>query len=113
MGLWTKSLIIFNSIREYGKQSTRRLAEQTGFAKSSVHRHLQAMNRRDRYPESWLWETEPGRTRLLRLVATTLFVFGLKRGIRVTRDTCGCKALQAVLRILVEHAEAAKALVVK
>src|SRR5262245_21866398 len=80
MGLWTKSLIIFNAIRESGKQSIRRLAEQTGFSKSSVHRHLQAMNRRDRYPESSLWETEEGRTWLLRLVVATLFVFGLKRG---------------------------------
>jgi uncharacterized protein DUF6399/IclR-like helix-turn-helix domain-containing protein len=81
MGLWAKSLIIFNSIREYGKQSIRRLAEQTGFSKSSVHRHLQAMNRRDRYPESSLWETEAGRNWLIRLVVATLFVFGLKRGV--------------------------------
>src|SRR6266702_2215828 len=81
MGLWTKSLIIFNSIREYGKQSIRRLAEHTGFSKSSVHRHLQAMNRRDRYPESSLWETEAGRNWLIRLVVATLFVFGLKRGV--------------------------------
>src|SRR5207247_9212035 len=81
MGLWTKSLIIFDAIREYGKQSIRRLAEQTGFSKSSVHRHLQAMNRRDRYPESSLWETEAGRHWLIRLVVATLFVFGLKRGV--------------------------------
>src|SRR6266516_2772988 len=81
MGLWTKSLIIFNSIREYGKQSIRRLAEHTGFSKSSVHRHLQAMNRRDRYPESSLWETEAGRNWLIRLVVATLFMFGLKRGV--------------------------------
>src|SRR5215813_12463575 len=81
MGLWAKSLIIFNSIREYGKQSIRRLAEQTGFSKSSVHRHLQAMNRRDRYPESSLWEAEAGRNWLIRLVVATLCVFGLKRGV--------------------------------
>jgi IclR helix-turn-helix domain len=81
MGLWTKSLIIFNAMREYGKQSIRRLAEQTGFSKSSVHRHLQAMNRRDRSPESSLWETEAGRNWLIRLVVATLFVFGLKGGV--------------------------------
>ena len=81
MGLWAKSLIICNALREYGKQSIRRLAEQTGFSKSSVHRHLQAMNRRDRYPESSLWETEAGRNWLLRLVVATLCVFGLKRGV--------------------------------
>ena len=50
MGLWAKSVVIFNSIRAHGKQSVRRLAERTGLSKSSVHRHLQAVKRRDRYP---------------------------------------------------------------
>src|SRR5215510_3016706 len=81
MGLWAKSVVIFNAIREHGKQSIRNLAERTGLAKSSVHRHLQAMERRDRYPASSLWETEPGRAWLIRLVAATLFEFGLKRGV--------------------------------
>ena len=81
MGLWAKSVAIFHSIREHGKQSIRRLADRTGLSKSSVHRHLQAMDHRDRYPESWFWETEAGRTWLIRLVVATLFVFGLKRGV--------------------------------
>jgi Family of unknown function (DUF6399)/IclR helix-turn-helix domain len=81
MGLWDKSIVIINSIREHGKQSIRRLADRTGLSKSSVHRHLQAMDRRDRYPESSFWETEAGRTWLIRLVVATLFVFGLKRGV--------------------------------
>lgn len=81
MRLWAKSLRIFNSIREHGKQSVRRLAERTGLSKSSVHRHLQAMDRRDRHPESWLWETAEGRGWLIRLVVATLFIFGLKRGV--------------------------------
>jgi Family of unknown function (DUF6399)/IclR helix-turn-helix domain len=80
MGLWAKSVVIFNAIREHGKQSIRRLADRAGLSKSSVHRHLQAMDRRDRYPESWLWETEAGRAWLIRLIVATLFVFGLKRG---------------------------------
>jgi hypothetical protein len=46
-----------------------------------VHRHLQAINRRDRYPEAAFWETEAGRNWLIRLVVATLFVFGLKRGV--------------------------------
>jgi hypothetical protein len=57
MGLWSKSVVIFNSICEHGKQSVRYLAERTGLSKSSVNRHLQAVERRDRYPESWFWET--------------------------------------------------------
>jgi Family of unknown function (DUF6399)/IclR helix-turn-helix domain len=81
MELWAKSVVIFNSICEHGKQSVRHLAARTGLSKSSVHRHLQALDRRDRYPESSFWETEAGRTWLIRLVVATLFVFGLKRGV--------------------------------
>src|SRR5438105_10925644 len=81
MGLWAKSVVIFNSIREHGKQSIRSLADRIGLSKSSVHRHLQAIDRRDRYPESSFWETKAGRTWLIRLVVATLFVFGLKRGV--------------------------------
>jgi hypothetical protein len=81
MGLWAKSVGIFNAIREHGKQSIRSLADRTGLSKSSVHRHLQAMEHRDRYPESSLWATEAGRTWLLRLVVATLLVFGLQRGV--------------------------------
>jgi predicted ArsR family transcriptional regulator len=78
MRLWGKSVVIFNAIREYDQQSIRRLADRTGLSKSSVHRHLQAMERRDRYPESSRWETPAGHTWLIRLVVATLFVFGLK-----------------------------------
>ena len=81
MGLWGQSVVIFNSIRAHGKQSIRSLANRTGLSKSSVHRHLQALERRDRYPESSCWETEAGRTWLVRLVVATLFVFGLTRGV--------------------------------
>jgi IclR helix-turn-helix domain len=81
MGLWAKSVVIFDAIREHGKQRIRSLADRTGLSKSSVHRHLQAMDRRDRYPESSLWATEAGRTWLIRLVVATVFVFGLKRGV--------------------------------
>ena len=81
MGLWAKSVVIFNAIRDHGRQSIRSLAEQTGLSKSSVHRHLRAIDRRDRYPESSFWETQAGRAWLIRLVVATLFVFGLKRGV--------------------------------
>jgi len=79
--LWAKSLRIFNAIRANGTQSIRRLAERPGLSKSSVYRHTQAMARRDRHPESWLWETAEGRGWLLRLVGAALFLFGLKRGV--------------------------------
>ena len=72
MRLWAKSMVIFNAIRAHGTQSIRNLAERTGLSKSRVHRHLQAMGRRDRSPESSLWETPAGRTWLIRLVVATL-----------------------------------------
>ena len=81
MGFWTKSVRIFKSLCENANQSIRQLARQTGISKSSVHRLKQAMERRDRSPESWLWETEDGRRWLTRLVVATLYTFGLKRGV--------------------------------
>jgi hypothetical protein len=81
MGLWAKGLRIFNAFCDNAKQSIRQVAHQTGFSKSSVHRLKQAMERRDGYPESWLWETAEGHGWLLRLVVATLYIFGLKRGV--------------------------------
>jgi hypothetical protein len=81
MGFWDKSLRIVNGLCDTAAQSVRRLAQKTGFSKSSVHRLQQAMKRRDRHPESWLWETEEGHRWLLRLVVAALFTFGLKRGV--------------------------------
>jgi len=81
MGFWDKSLRIFKYLCDNGTQSVRRVAHKTGFSKSSVHRLTQAMQRRDHHPESWLWETAEGRCWLLRLVAATLYTFGLKRGV--------------------------------
>ncbi len=83
MRFWDKSLRIFKCLCDNGTQSIRQLAQQTGFAKSSVHRLKQAMERRNGHPESWLWETEDGRSWLRRLVVATLYTFGLKRGVGV------------------------------
>ena len=81
MGFWAKSLRIVNLLCGNGKQSVRDIAHKTGYSKSSVHRLKQAMEGRDRHPESWLWETEEGRCWLLRLVVAVLYTFGLKRGV--------------------------------
>jgi len=116
MGLWAKSVVIFNSIREHGQSSIRSLADRTGFSKSSVHRHLQAMARRERYPESSFWESEAGHAWLIRLVVATLFVFGLKRGVGAETLSeffshlrldghigCSPSALRSVMRTLEHH----------
>ena len=81
MGFWDKSLRVFKCLCDHGTQSVRHLAYKTGLSKSSVHRLQQAMERRDRHPESWFWETAEGRQWLTRLVVATLYTFGLKRGV--------------------------------
>src|SRR5882672_9230901 len=81
MGFWDKSRRIFKSLCDNGTQGVRRIAQQTGLSKSSVHRLKQAMERRNSHPESWFWETADGRQWLTRLVVATLYTFGLKRGV--------------------------------
>ncbi len=83
MRFWDKSLLIFKCLCDHGSEGVRRIAQQTGLSKSSVHRLTQAMERRGGHPESWLWETEDGRRWLTRLVVATLYTFGLKRGVGV------------------------------
>ena len=113
MRFWAKSLLIFNSLCDNAKQSIRHLARQTGISKSSVHRLKQAMERRDRHPESWLWETEDGRCWLTRLVVAALYTFGLKRGMGLetiseffthlrleTQMGCSPSALDGVMQAL-------------
>jgi IclR helix-turn-helix domain len=81
MGFWDKSRQIFNCLCANATQSVRRIAQQTGLSKSRAHRLTQAMERRNNYPESWLWETADGRQWLMRLVVATLYTFGFKRGV--------------------------------
>src|SRR5262249_22414486 len=81
MGFWDKSLRICKSLCDNSPQGVRRIAQQTGLSKSSVPRLTQAMERRNRYPESWWWETEDGRRWLTRLLVAALSIFGLKRGV--------------------------------
>jgi hypothetical protein len=115
MTFWAKSLRIFNCLWEHGTQSVRRIAHKTGFSKSSVHRHMQALERRGRHPESWLWETEDGHRWLIRLVGATLYTFGLKRGVGMdtlseffarlrleTQVGCSPSALRSVMEALVD-----------
>ena len=81
MGFWDKSLRICKCLCDNSRQGVRRIAQQTGLSKSSVHRLKQAMERRGGHPESWLWETAEGRRWLTRLVVATLYTFGLTRGV--------------------------------
>ena len=113
MTFWVKSLRIFKCLCDHGRQSVRRIAQQTGLSKSSVHRLQHAMEGRNRHPESWLWETEDGRQWLTRLVVATLYTFGLKRGVGLdtmseffarlhlaTQVGCSPSALRGVMQTL-------------
>src|SRR5919201_6571187 len=113
MGFWDRSLLVFKYLCDYGRQGVRRIAQQTGLSKSSVHRLTQAMERRDHHPESWLWETAEGRQWLTRLVIATLYTFGLKRGVGLdtiseffvrlhlaTQVGCSASALRGVMQAL-------------
>jgi hypothetical protein len=113
MGFWAKSLRIFNFLCANTTPSVRRLAQQTGLSKSSVHRLQQAIERRNSHPESWLWETEDGRQWVTRLVVATLYIFGLKRGMGMdtmseffarlhleTQVGCSPSALRGVMQAL-------------
>jgi DNA-binding MarR family transcriptional regulator len=113
MGFWEKSRRIFKGLCEHGSQSVRRLAHQTGFSKSSVHRLTQAMERRNCSPVSWLWETAKGQQWLTRLVVATLYTCGLKRGVGLdtrseffarlhlaTQGGCSPSALRGVMQAL-------------
>jgi hypothetical protein len=113
MGFWDKSRQIFNGLCDNAPQSVRRLALQTGLSTSSVHRLTQAIERRNRPPESWFWETVEGRQWLTRLVVATLYPFGLTRGVGVdtmsaffarlpleTQGGCAPSALRGVMQAL-------------
>jgi hypothetical protein len=72
-------------IAAHGKQSCRKLGSKLALSKSSVHRHLQARERRDRYPESGFWETEEGAAWLRRVYWGVLYCFGLGNNIGAER----------------------------
>lgn len=70
-------LTIITGILAFGYQSVRRLSQQLGVSKSSIQRHLQGLQRRNRYPESFFWETEAGALFLQRLYIAVLYQFGI------------------------------------
>ena len=63
------------------RQTLRQIAVTTGISKSSVHRHRQAIARRNQYPESSFWESAAGSQWLSRLVFGIVYYFGIKQGV--------------------------------
>ena len=68
-------------IRENVGQTLRGITAKTGISKSSVHRHRQAIKRRNQHPESSFWETAAGSQWLARLVFGLVYYFGIKQGV--------------------------------
>ncbi|MEO1390009.1 MAG: hypothetical protein AAFV85_21955 [Cyanobacteria bacterium J06634_6] len=68
-------------IKENVEQRIRGITATTGISKSSVHRHQQAIERRNQYPESSFWETAAGNQWLVRLVFGLVYYFGIKQGV--------------------------------
>ena len=81
----------------FSQQSIRAIAVATGIPKSSVHRHLKTIERRQQYAESYLWETDAGEEWLKLLVFGVIYCFGIKGGI-------GAESLSAFFHLL--HLEA-------
>ena len=69
---------VIGNIAEFGRRSLRKIAQATGLSKSSVGRSVQSQAKRNKHPESHLWETEEGQAWLRILVIAILYIFGLK-----------------------------------
>ncbi len=84
---------VFECLSSRGQPTLRAMAQALGLSKSSVHRHRQAIARRQQHPESSLWESQVGGQWLKLLVLATIFVFGLQQGV-------GCESLYEFFRLL-------------
>lgn len=78
---WDKARQIGQAVKEFGKKSVRQIATAAGVSKSAAHRHLKAAMKRNKHPESGLWESVEGQLWLVRLVSATIFYFGIQRGV--------------------------------
>ena len=84
---------VLQCLSERRQQSIRAIASLTGIPKSSVHRHLKAIEHRQQYGESYLWETVEGGEWLRLLVFGVIYCFGIKGGI-------GAESLSAFFHLL-------------
>lgn len=90
---------VFQAIKEKSCQGIAAIASATGMTKSSVHRHQQAIERRNQYPESAFWESEAGSGWLKLLVLGSIFFFGIKHGVGVGELSQFLKALRLDLHV--------------
>jgi len=81
MNLRQRCQQVCGAVQEGTLCSLRKIAAATGIPKSSVHRHRQAIARRNQYLESSFWETPAGQQWLRLLVFGAIYLFGIKCGI--------------------------------
>ena len=72
---------IFTFFQRHPQGSLQQAAQETGMSKAAASRHKQAIARRNQHPESWLWETDVGRTWVVILICATVYFFGLRGGV--------------------------------
>jgi len=75
--------LVFEAIHNKSLKGIEAIATLIGISKSSVARQQKAIERRNQYPESHLWESPEGSAWLKRMVCGTIFFFGIKHGIGV------------------------------
>jgi hypothetical protein len=85
---------VFKALKDKSSQGLAAIASATEMSKSSVHRHQQAIKRRNQHPESEFWESKVGSDWLRLLVFGSLFFFGIKHGIGVGEISAFLKALR-------------------
>ena len=71
---------VVKNIAKFGRQSLRKVATATGLSKDAVSRSLKSLKKRNKHPESHLWETDEGREWLNMMFCAVLYEFGLKGG---------------------------------
>ncbi len=94
-----RDMEIFEEIKKFGKSSIRKLAEALGLSKDKVNRGLQALSKRDLYPESEFWETPEGYQWLRMLIFAVLLEFGIKGNIGADRMSDFFKRIRLDKRI--------------
>jgi hypothetical protein len=81
-------------IAAHGQQTCRQLGGKLGIPKSTIHRHGQARERRNKYPASRFWETEVGQSWLRRLYLGVRYCFGLGSNIGAEKLAASFKVIR-------------------
>ena len=75
-----KILKKIHSIFVRKEKTVRKISEETGIPKSTVHYHKRKTGERISSSKTDFWETEEGRKFIVRLVIGTIYMFALKSG---------------------------------